>query len=299
MIDSPEPDSAIKAATGSPSPLTKRRRHVLLATAGLLGTTLLGWLGLKTWTRTGIPADAPRIGASLDTAWHARLGISTTNYEIALARSQAHLEGVRSTDVDPDEFLDRIDGLLLTGGGDVDPALYSASDDMAELVDRQRDDFEIALYRGAIQRGMPVLGICRGIQLINVIHGGTLQNLRQDPELSTRHGIGLASMTAHPITVTRGSQLAEILGRERLEVNSFHGQAVDQLGQGLTVVARAEDGVVEAIERPGQPFVLCTQWHPEVPPQQTAIFETFLEAARRYRENTRSDSTPQSTDASP
>ena len=270
-----------------------RRRRLLLGAAGLLGTTLLGWLGLKAWTRTGIPADAPTIGASLDTAWHARLGISTTNYEVALARSGARLDGVRSSDVDPDDFLDRVEGLLLTGGGDVDPALYGGNAGTAELVDRKRDDFETALYHGAIRRGMPVLGICRGIQLINVIHGGSLKDLRHDPELARRHGIGLSSMTAHSITLTPNSRLAGILGGSQLEVNSFHGQAVDRIGEGLEITARAADGLVEAIERLAEPFVVCTQWHPEVPPQQTAIFATFLEAARQYQRTKQARSRPQ------
>lgn len=255
-----------------------------MAATALVGSTVLGWLGLKTWSRTGIPADAPRIGASLDTAWHARLGISTTNYEVALARSGAHLDGVRSSDVDPEKFLDRIDGLLLTGGGDIDPKLYRGNLATAELVDRQRDDFETALYQGAIKRGMPVLGICRGIQLINVIHGGTLKNLRNDPELSARHGIGVSSMTAHSVNITPGTRLSGILGSGSHQVNSFHGQAVDRVGQGLQVVARSDDGLVEAIERSGEPFVVCTQWHPEVPPQQTSVFARFLEAASQYRQ---------------
>ena len=297
VADSPGLGSDSDGPTADPP--RQPRRHLLLAAAGLLGTTLLGWLGLKAWTRTGIPTDAPRIGASLDTAWHARLGISTTNYEVALARSRARLEGVRSTDVDPDAFLDRIDGLLLTGGGDIDPRLYDGNTETAELVDRKRDDFETLLYRGAIRRGMPVLGICRGIQLINVIHGGTLRDLRHDPQLASRHGVSFASMTAHAITISPDSRLAAILGSSHLEVNSFHGQAVDRIGQGLAVVARAEDGVVEAIERPGEPFVACTQWHPEVPPQQTAVFETFIEAARYYRQNKRTNPGTQPADTSP
>jgi len=298
MADPLEINSDTGATTAFEPRRPSRRRRMLLGAAGLLGTTLLGWLGLKAWTRTGIPADAPRIGASLDTAWHARLGISTTNYEVALARSKAHLQGVRSTDVDPDAFLDCIDGLLLTGGGDIDPRLYDGNIETAEQVDRERDDFETALYHGAIRRGMPVLGICRGIQLINVIHGGTLKDLRHDPEMAGRHGIGLSSMTAHSITISSGSRLASILGSHQLEVNSFHGQAVDRLGQGLAVTARAPDGVVEAIERPGEPFVVCTQWHPEVPPQQTAVFERFLEAARQYRQARLPDSKPQPVDVS-
>ena len=281
--DTPSPDDNI------PSRLSRRSRtrRWFIAFSGLLGSTLLGWFGLKTWTRTGIPVDAPRIGASLDTAWHARLGISTANYEVAVARVGAHLEGVRSTDVDPEEFLDRIDGLLLTGGGDVDPRLYDGPTNTAVLVDRKRDDFETALYHGAVRRRMPVLGICRGIQLINVIHGGSLKDLRHDPLLSSRHGVGVSSMTAHSVDISQDTRLAAILGSGPQDVNSFHGQAVDRVGDGLKVVARADDGLIEALERPGDMFVVCTQWHPEVPPQQISVFSRFLDAVRHYRRTRR------------
>ena len=272
-------------ADNTPPTLSRRSRsrRWFISFLGLLGSTVLGWFGLKTWTRSGIPVDAPRIGASLDTAWHARLGISTANYEVALARVGAHLEGVRSTDVDPKEFLDRIDGLLLTGGGDVDPRLYDGPTSSALLVDRKRDDFETALYQGAVRRGMPVLGICRGIQLINVIHGGSLKDLRHDPELSSRHGVGISSLTAHSVSVSKDTRLATILGSGSHDVISFHGQAVDRVGDGLKVVARSDDGLIEALEMPGDMFVVCTQWHPEVPPQQASVFSRFLDAARHYR----------------
>ncbi len=276
----------MSAAENTPlSPPSRRWTRRLLVGVGLLaGVVLFFWIGLKSWTRLTVAADAPLIGASLDTSWHARLGISTTNYEVALARVGARLEDVHVGDVDPDAFLDRIDGLLLTGGGDIDPGLYGGDPGSAVLVDRRRDDFEIYLINQALERGMPILGICRGIQLLNVARGGTLANLRDKPELARRHDVGSASMSAHTITITAGSRLSEILGEGSHQVNSFHGQAVDRLGRGLQVVARADDDVIEAIEYPGASFVVTTQWHPEIPPQQIAVFEQFLEAARLYRQ---------------
>ncbi len=163
--------------------------------------------------------------------------------------------------------MDQIDGLLLTGGGDIDPRLYGGNPDNGQLVDRVRDDFEIALIRGALEREMPILGICRGIQILNVAQGGTLKTLRNDAERSKRHGIGLSSMSAHDVTISPDSQLARLLQPGDRAVNSFHGQAVDKVADGLTVVATAEDGAIGAIECPGRAFVVTTQWHPEVPPQ--------------------------------
>lgn len=271
-----------ESPTGEPSP--RQRRRFLWNLLSAIGAILAGWFGIRLWTRWGIPVDAARIGASLDSAWHARLGISTTNYQVALARSAARLVEIRNRDTRVDALLDRIDGLLLTGGGDIDPALYDGDTSLARLVDRSRDNFESDLLRAAIARDMPVLGICRGIQLLNVIYGGDLKDLRSDPASAARHGIGLDSLAAHSITIVTGSRLAKTLGSGDHQVNSFHGQGVDRIGQGLQVVARAEDGLVEGLELPTATFVITTQWHPEVPPQQKMLFDRFIRAAHDYRD---------------
>lgn len=263
--------------------LRRWSRRLALAASLLVGIVLICGLLLKSWTRLSVADTAPLIGTSLDSSWHARLGISTTNYEVALARVGARLETVRVGDLDPGTFLDRIDGLLLTGGGDIDPDLYGGKPGSALLVDRTRDDFELSLINEALERGMPILGICRGIQLLNVARGGTLINLRDKLKLARRHDVGSSSMSAHLVTIAAGSRLGEMLGDGPQQVNSFHGQAVGRLGHGLRVVARASDDTVEAIEVPGDSFVVATQWHPEIPPQQIAVFAQFLQAARRYR----------------
>jgi gamma-glutamyl-gamma-aminobutyrate hydrolase PuuD len=152
------------------------------------------------------------------------------------------------------------------------------------MVDRERDDFEIALIREAVLRDLPVLGICRGVQILNVAHGGTIRNLRDDPAMSARHGIGLSSFDAHPVTVEANTRLAELCGAGTMSVNSFHGQAVGDVGSGLSAVAMAEDGVIEAVERPDKTFIVATQWHPEIPPPQMGYFERLLAEAERYRQ---------------
>jgi gamma-glutamyl-gamma-aminobutyrate hydrolase PuuD len=265
-------------------PRRSKRKLAAVVCTSLLAILLCAYAGLKFWLHAAVPDDAPVIGVTFDTAWHARARISTKNYEIAVTRAGGRLLEIDFDQDTPDEILDQIDALLLTGGGDIDPTLYGGDPETGQLVNRRRDDFETALIRGAIERDMPVLGICRGIQILNVVQGGALRNLRDDPQMSKTHGIGLDSMAAHPIELAAESKLAKLLGAGTLQVNSFHGQAVDTLGSDLLVAARAADGVVEALEMPSQTFFVCTQWHPEIPPAQNVVFDAFLDQARIYRE---------------
>ena len=162
-----------------------------------------------------------------------------------------------------EEVLDRIDGLVLQGGGDVHPDYYgSEAHPETNTLDRRRDEFEFALLAGARQRLMPVLGICRGIQLVNVGFGGTLVQHLPDVTEVEHEALDRWDATAHAITIEPDSRLSEILGAEQMEVNSVHHQALDRVGEGLRVVARALDGVIEAIEAPDE-AVLAVQWHPE------------------------------------
>lgn len=239
---------------------------------------------LKIWQQL-VLADAPVIGLSCDTAWHARAGITTKSYEIALTRAGGKIRQLWPGDEAPEKILDGIDALLLAGGGDVDPELYAGAPGTDELVDRRRDDFELALIRGALRRDMPILGICRGIQILNVSQGGTLRDLRDQPKLVEVHGVNLGSMDAHAVEIAAGSALAGLLGAGRREVSSFHGQAIAKVGDELRVSASAPDGVVEAIELPKQSFAIGIQWHPELPPAQMPVFEAFLKEAEAYRQS--------------
>lgn len=276
----------MKTTPGSPpekTRVTRRRKLILRVVVAAFLILGVAYGSLKTWQWASVPRDAPTVGVSVDTAWHARMGITTTGYEIGLSRAGGRIVELRPESGNPEAILDRIDGLLLAGGGDIDPELYGGPPGDAQLVDRVRDDFELALIRGALERGMPILGICRGIQMLNVSQGGTVRNLRDDPKLAAVHGIELDSMDAHPVTIVAGSRLAEILGAGSRRVNSFHGQAVGQLASGVQQAASSPDGVVEAIELPGPALVIGIQWHPEMPPQQVGVFEAFLEEARAYR----------------
>jgi gamma-glutamyl-gamma-aminobutyrate hydrolase PuuD len=177
--------------------------------------------------------------------------------------------------------LDRVDALVLQGGGDVHPEYYGQElHSETNTLDRRRDEFELELLRGASERAMPVLGICRGIQLVNVAYGGTLvQHLPEVTELDHEQ-LDAWDALAHRIEIAPESRLANVLGTTSMEVNSVHHQAVDRLGEGLRPVAWADDGVVEAIEHETD-SVLAVQWHPEWTgrvdwERQRRLFESLL-----------------------
>ena len=163
--------------------------------------------------------------------------------------------------------LDGADGLILTGGEDVDPAWYHTElSPLTNPPDRQRDLFELALFAAARQRELPILGICRGIQLINVALGGTLyQDVPSERPGPVDHNRGVARADrSHAIRLTRGSLAAEALGTTSLRVNSFHHQAVRDLAPKLVATGWSEDDLIEAVESAeGEPWMLAVQWHPE------------------------------------
>ncbi|MHC4549147.1 MAG: gamma-glutamyl-gamma-aminobutyrate hydrolase family protein [Planctomycetota bacterium] len=186
-------------------------------------------------------------------------------------------------------YLDVVDGLVLTGGDDPHPHLFGEEPHPGiEAVDLRRDRFEIALVRAARERRLPVLGICRGIQLMNLALGG---DIYQDIPAQTDSVVAHSQRTAedgpwHEVEIRAGSRLAQHVGAGRLAVNSFHHQACRRLAEGLVVAATSvADGLVEALEDPGQPFFLGVQWHPEIAPggPEAAghrLFAAFIRAAR-------------------
>ncbi|MEH3055069.1 MAG: gamma-glutamyl-gamma-aminobutyrate hydrolase family protein [Patulibacter minatonensis] len=186
------------------------------------------------------------------------------------------------------ELIGRLDGLVLSGGHDLDPALYAQAPH-SELgpIDPANDRWELALFHAAIERGIPILGICRGMQLMNLAYGGSLfqdvpSQLDLAPEAHRQQAHG--SHTTHDVIVEAGTGLARLTGAGRHAVNSFHHQAVDALGDGLVITARDAGGaVVEGIEDASRPFVLGVQWHAEslyARAEQLALFEGLAAAAR-------------------
>lgn len=238
-------------------------------------------------------SGSPTILLSVDrTLWH-RAGVSRLTYERALRRAGARVIRLDYTAMaagDPPEeaasrLLDRVDGLVLSGGGDVDPGLFGGPAEIGRGVKPARDRFELALVEAARRREIPLLAICRGAQLLNVAAGGTLRSLRTDPVLRSRH----RNWRGHAVEVEPESLLARVIGSDRLgRVVSWHGQAIDRPGAGLRVTGRAADGVVEAVEpvRGEGQWLLAVQWHPELSPRsqvQRRLFAALVEAAGAAR----------------
>lgn len=189
---------------------------------------------------------------------------------------------------DPSEALDLIDGLVLAGGADIDPATYGCErhPETVEVVP-ERDRFEIALVRAAIERDLPVLGICRGMQLINVAYGGTL--LQHLPERFGHHEhlrvAGTFDGADHDVDLIEGSLAARAAGETHHATKSHHHQGVDRLGEGLAITgSSAMDGLPEAIEMPERRFVLGVQWHPEADVASRVVAALVREAERHMRE---------------
>ncbi len=184
------------------------------------------------------------------------------------------------------DVLDRLDGLVLVGGADVDSRRYGATPHSSADAPREsRDESETVLYRGARERGMPVLGICRGLQIMAVAHGGTLIQNLPDLGLATVHREAPGQFVDHGASFAPGSLIAQVMGTTATTVNSSHHQGIDSPGD-LTVTGWAADGTIEVCEDTSADFCLGVQWHPEHPDRRIAdanLIDTFLAAASRYR----------------
>ena len=195
-----------------------------------------------------------------------------------------------------DAYLDTISGLVITGGNfDVPPEMYGEATTSDKVSTKpRRSQFEWAITQGAVKRNMPILGICGGQQLLNVILGGTLiqhipdavPNALAHEQPNPRHEAG------HEVAIVHGTLLEKIVSKPRIAVNSAHHQAVAKPAPGAIVNARAEDGVIEGIEYPAHPFCLGVQWHPEfsITRADDAIITAFIDAATRYASSLRGTS---------
>ena len=195
-----------------------------------------------------------------------------------------------------ENLLARLDGILFTGGGDIDPAFYGAAPHpKVGDVDLDRDGVELYLLEKAVSQEVPFLGICRGLQLINVGLGGTLYvDITAQRSGSLRHDYYPdypRDYLAHTVDVRTESRLTGILGNSQMEVNSMHHQGIDRLAPDLVQVASAPDGMVEAVELPDHPFGLAVQWHPEwlgAHAPMRALFEAFVQCSGKQKSEVRS-----------
>jgi putative glutamine amidotransferase len=196
-------------------------------------------------------------------------------------------------DDDLNHLLSTVDGVLFTGGGDMDPALYGGlPHPTVHEIDLVRDRMEIHLVRHVVERGEPFLGICRGLQVINVALGGSLYTHIDDQHPNAiKHDYFPGhprNFHAHPVKVDEGTTLAGIIRQQIVQVNSLHHQGIDRLASDLIPTAYAPDGITEAVELPNHPFGLAVQWHPEWlldQPEMRALFTVFVQAAGNHNED--------------
>jgi putative glutamine amidotransferase len=185
-----------------------------------------------------------------------------------------------------ERVLDGLDGLIITGGKDVDPSVYGQEPHPeTDEPRRDRDAWEFALFDGAVRRGLPVLGICRGAQVLNVALGGTLHQHLPDVVGHGNHQLGNAVYSTSAVQTVPGTRLAALIG-ESTDAQCYHHQAIAKLGRGLIVGARDADGVIEAVEKdpalPGDHFLLAVQWHPEECLDDLRLFAGLVYAAGTF-----------------
>ncbi|MGA8296902.1 MAG: gamma-glutamyl-gamma-aminobutyrate hydrolase family protein [Acidimicrobiales bacterium] len=186
---------------------------------------------------------------------------------------------IQSTGID--ELLGRVDAIVLSGGPDVDPSRYEAEPHENTQAPRpERDAFELALLERASARSTPTLAICRGLQVLNVARGGTLHQHLPDVVGHAGHSPLAGEYAWHGVRVERGSRLSSVLAGHEVQTASHHHQAIAQLGKGLRVVARADDGTIEAVEDPELDYLIGVQWHPEVG-DDLSLFEALVASAQR------------------
>lgn len=178
-----------------------------------------------------------------------------------------------------DRLVSAVDGLVLVGGADIEPVRYGQEQHATTYTRPNRDAFEFGLLKSALAARKPVLGVCRGLQVLSVALGGTLAQHLPDTLDSADHQPAPATFGTTTVTLAEGSRAASILGAET-KVPCYHHQAIDKLGDGLVPVGWAADGTIEAAELPGADFVLGVQWHPEQNPDDIRLFEALVTAAK-------------------
>ena len=227
-------------------------------------------IGISSW-REPVPEEGVDVPALVSHASYARAIEKGGGLVVVLPELQPD---------DADALLDRIDGVVLVGGPDVSPENYGAAvDPRTHAAAGGRDAFDIALARRCVARNHPLLAICRGVQVLNVALGGTLHQHIDDHMVRDRW-----NESVHRVKVEPDSRLAAIVGATDLEVNSLHHQALDRLGDGLSAVARADDGTVEAVEASDADNVLGIQWHAELlrhRPEHLALFQQLVAISTR------------------
>ncbi len=214
--------------------------------------------------------------------WHIPAALVPLAYVEAVEHAGGRAVVIPPSEEGIDETLDAVDGMVFSGGADIDPVLYGAdAHPETDVPHSHRDAGELALLNAALERDMPTLAICRGFQLLNIARGGDLiQHLPEEARHVVHRDVP-GEFTHHPVEVKAGTRLASLLG-DGTHVTSHHHQAIRRLGDGLVETAWADDGTLEALEDPSRRFVVGVQWHPEES-EDRALFEALVAEARAYR----------------
>jgi gamma-glutamyl-gamma-aminobutyrate hydrolase PuuD len=214
--------------------------------------------------------------------WRLPAALIPLNYVEAVERAGGRPVLIPPSEEGVEETIDALDGIVFSGGADVDPSRYGAdAHPETDSPQSHRDAGELALLRSALEHDLPVLAVCRGFQLLNVARGGDLVQHLPDEVGHDAHKEVPGVFSVHPVEVKDGTQLASLLG-SRTEVSSHHHQALGRVGEGLAETAWAQDGTLEAVEDPSRRFAVGVQWHPEAGEDQ-ALFEGLVKEARAYR----------------
>ena len=214
--------------------------------------------------------------------WRQAAALIPLDYVEAVERAGGRPVLIPPSEHGVDETLDALDAIVFSGGADVDPALYGAEAHAeTDVPQGQRDAGEMALMRAALERDVPMLAVCRGVQLLNVARGGDL--VQHLPEVlgHDEHKQVPGSFSEHPVEVEPGTRLASVVGTGA-HVTSHHHQALGRVGEGLVGNAHAPDGTLEGVEDPSRRFAIGVQWHPEVG-EDAALFGALVEEARDFR----------------
>ena len=221
--------------------------------------------------------------------WHLPAALIPLDYVDAVERAGGRPVLIPPSEDGIDETLEALDGIVFSGGADVDPALYgAAAHDLTDEPQKRRDAGEMALLSAALERDLPTLAVCRGVQLMNVARGGDLVQHLPEQVGHERHREIPGTFSEHPVEVRAGSRLQSVVGSEA-HVTSHHHQSLGKMGDGLVEAAWAEDRTVEAVEDPSRRFALGVQWHPEAAAADDGLFRALVEEARAYRAEQRGD----------
>ncbi|MCP3965635.1 MAG: gamma-glutamyl-gamma-aminobutyrate hydrolase family protein [Lentisphaerae bacterium] len=268
--------------------MKKIESYLLLLTAILGLPLIILLLPVILWLRYSKAGSGPRIGVIVSNRWPYRLQYLRLPYDLAIWRAGGTSVTIAPSDLPRlDELINDLDGLIITGGEDIDPALYNGEPSAAKLHNPERDKLELEALKILENKNLPTLCICRGAQLLTVYYGGKLHAHDPHPEKLRLHASSLFRLAGHKTSISKGSRLYSIIEKEEMLVNSIHHQAASEVIK-LNISATAKnDGCIEGVELDDNSrFLIGVQWHPELSApfnkQQQKLFDALINAAKGF-----------------